>query len=43
VETAKSVGADHARLTAAGASIRMAELVKQSRARKANADRSISH
>ena len=33
-ETARSVGADHARITAAGASIRMAELVKQSRARK---------
>lgn len=33
--TAASVGADHARLTAAGASIRMAELVRQSRARKA--------
>lgn len=31
--TAGSVGADHARLTAAGASIRMAELVRQSRAR----------
>lgn len=33
-ETALSVGADHARMTAAGASIRMAELVKQSRSRK---------
>ena len=33
-ETARSVGADHARVTAAGASIRMAELVKQSRARR---------
>ncbi|RNJ63376.1 MAG: hypothetical protein EDM03_02870 [Porphyrobacter sp. IPPAS B-1204] len=33
-ETARSVGADHARMTAAGASIRMAELVKQSRARR---------
>jgi methanogenic corrinoid protein MtbC1 len=33
-ETALSVGADHARMTAAGASIRMAELVKQSRARR---------
>ena len=33
-ETALSVGADHARMTAAGASIRMAELVKQSRARQ---------
>jgi methanogenic corrinoid protein MtbC1 len=32
--TAGSVGADHARLTAAGASVRMAELVRQSRARK---------
>ena len=33
--TAGSVGADHARLTAAGASIRLAELVRQSRARRA--------
>lgn len=33
--TASSVGADYARMTAAGASIRMAELVRQSRARKA--------
>ncbi len=33
--TAMSVGADHARMTAAGASIRMAELVRQSRARQA--------
>lgn len=32
--TAASVGADHARMTAAGASIRMAELVRQSRARR---------
>lgn len=32
--TAGSVGADHARMTAAGASIRMAELVRQSRAHK---------
>lgn len=32
--TAESVGADHARMTAAGASIRMAELVRQSRARR---------
>jgi blue light- and temperature-responsive anti-repressor len=34
VATAASVGADHARMTAAGASIRMAELVRQSRKRK---------
>lgn len=33
VETAKAVGADHARMTVAGASIRMAELVRQSRVR----------
>lgn len=33
--TASSVGADHARLTAAGSSIPMAELVRQNRARKA--------
>lgn len=32
--TAVSVGADHARMTAAGASIRMAELVRQSRSRQ---------
>lgn len=32
--TAVSVGADHARMTAAGASIRMAELVRESRARQ---------
>jgi blue light- and temperature-responsive anti-repressor len=36
--TAYSVGADHARMTAAGASIRMAELVRQSRARAQSAD-----
>ncbi|QZH74433.1 MAG: BLUF domain-containing protein [Erythrobacter sp.] len=36
--TAKSVGADHARMTAAGASIRMAELVRQSRVRRADGD-----
>lgn len=35
--TAVSVGADHARMTAAGASIRMAELVRQSRARQSAA------
>lgn len=33
-ENARSVGADHARMTAAGASIRLAELVRQSRARR---------
>ncbi len=32
--TAASVGADHARMTATGASIRMAELVRQSRKRR---------
>ncbi|MFN4037864.1 MAG: BLUF domain-containing protein [Erythrobacter sp.] len=33
--TASSVGADHARMTAAGATIRIAELVRESRKRKA--------
>lgn len=37
--TAFSVGADHARMTAAGASIRMAELVQQKRKRNAEADK----
>lgn len=36
--TAMSVGADHARMTAAGASIRMAELVRESRARRQVSD-----
>lgn len=36
--TAGSVGADLARMTAAGASIRIAELVRESRKRKAEAD-----
>lgn len=35
--TAATVGADHARMTAAGASIRMAELVRQSRKRRSKA------
>lgn len=34
--TAITVGADHARITAAGASIRMAELVRESRERRMN-------
>lgn len=38
--TAGSVGADHARMTAAGASIRMAELVRQSRERRARSRQS---
>lgn len=36
--TAGSVGADHARVTAAGASIRIAELVRESRKRKTKSD-----
>lgn len=36
--TAGSVGADHARVTAAGATIRIAELVRESRKRKTTSD-----
>lgn len=37
--TAASIGADHARMTAAGASIRMAELVRESRVRQKAVER----
>lgn len=36
--TATTVGADYARMTAAGASIRMAELVRESHARRSNSE-----
>ena len=41
--TAASVGADHARMTVAGATIRMAELVRERRARGTTTDKPTAH